>query len=1200
MHGDYATIMRFSLLLLASVALALMATGDTDASKEPEWNYSIDGNNSSLNLVSISTNGEYIAAGTYNYNNSKVYLFNKDSSTPLWNYTTENSVRSVDISADGEYIVAGTLDNKTYLFDKDSNTPLWNYTAGNIVVSVSISADGEYIAAGSYDNKVYLFSKDNSTPLWNYTTEDYVFSVEISADGEYIVVGSGDDNIYLFDRNNSTPLWNYTTKWDTESVAISADGEYIAMEGETEEGRSHVYLFNKDNNTPLWDFWDDAWNSVNSVAISADGEYITVGSGHSGDGGRVYLFDKDSSTPLWSYAASDKIRRIAISADGEYIVADSNGNKFYLFDKDSGTPLWNYTTENSVNSVDISADGEYIVAGIYRSGVYLLDNVNNSAPLWSYEAGSAAYSVAISADGEHIAAGSDDNKVYLFSKESSTPLWNYTTGDVRSVAISANGKYIAAGSTNGDKIYLFDKDSSTPLWSYETGSAAYSVAISADGEYIAAGSFDNKVYLFNKDSSTPLWSYETGNVVRSVSISANGEHIAAGSDDNKVYLFSKESSTPLWNYTTGDWVYSVAISANGEYIVAGTAQSDDKVYLFDKDSSTPLWNYTTEADVYSVAISADGEYITAGSFNLYLFSKESSTPLWNYTTGSYVYSVAISADGEYITAGAYLEKKIFLFDKDSDMPLWSSTTEHEVRTVAISADSTNGKYIVTGTTNRKVYLFDNHIPPTAKIQVINSNIARFDAEITFSGSGSDSDGSIVAYEWTSDIDGFLSNEKYFNSTGFTIGNHTISFRVQDNDGYWSEWVVEMLTIYPNTPPVGTIDYITSSPARFDAEIAFSGSGSDSDGAIVAYEWTSHIDGFLSSEKDFNSTGFTVGNHTISFRVQDNDGGWSEWGNATLIVYLNAPPVATSDSDGGHARFDDVIIFNGSGSDSDGSIVAYEWVSDIDGFLSDEKDFNSTGFTVGNHTISFRVQDNDGYWSEWDDIQLVISNIPPVGTLNPSNPTSVPKGANRTLSGSGIDADGAVVNYRWISSIDGYINESNDSSQVSTSTLSFGSHTITFQVQDNNGGWSESVSQTLLVGAYPVALANHWNDDNSPQSNMPVQFRGSASDEDGNIVFYEWDFNGDGEYEWSSADSGNASYTYVKSGIYTVVLRVTDNDGLTSTDTRVITISKAGNDDGEGNDGGGGIPPLSVILTIFAWVSLANIVIAVIALRLRPK
>lgn len=88
-----------------------------------------------------------------------------------------------------------------YLFDKDSSTPLWNYETGHYVRSVSISADGEYITVGSNDKKVYLFEKDSSTPLWSYTTGNYVLSVGISADGEYITAGSMDENVYAL-RND--------------------------------------------------------------------------------------------------------------------------------------------------------------------------------------------------------------------------------------------------------------------------------------------------------------------------------------------------------------------------------------------------------------------------------------------------------------------------------------------------------------------------------------------------------------------------------------------------------------------------------------------------------------------------------------------------------------------------------------------------------------------------------------------------------------------------------------------------------------------------------------------------------------------------------------------------------------------------------------------------------------------------------------
>ena len=91
-----------------------------------------------------------------------------------------------------------------------------------------------------------------------------------------------------------------------------------------------------------------------------------------------------------------------------------------------------------------------------------------------------------------------------------------------------------------DNVFLFDKDSSTPLWGYEAlggGNDVVTVAMSADGEYIVAGSARNRVYLFNKDSSTPLWSYTAGNEVRSVSVSADGKYIAAGSYDDNVYTF---------------------------------------------------------------------------------------------------------------------------------------------------------------------------------------------------------------------------------------------------------------------------------------------------------------------------------------------------------------------------------------------------------------------------------------------------------------------------------------------------------------------------------------------------------------------------------------------------------------------------------------------------------------------------------------
>jgi len=69
-------------------------------------------------------------------------------------------------------------------------------------------------------------------------------------------------------------------------------------------------------------------------------------------------------------------------------------------------------------------------------------------------------------------------------------------------------------------------------------------------------------------------------------------------------------------------------------------------------------------------------------------------------------------------------------------------------------------------------------------------------------------------------------------------------------------------------------------------------------------------------------------------------------------------------------------------------------------------------------------------------------------------------------------------------------------------------------------------------------------------NEPVMFDGSGStDSDGTIVFYAWDF-GDSK----TGSDMTTSHAYTAAGAYTVALTVTDNDGLTGSDTALITVN----------------------------------------------
>ncbi|MDI6735223.1 MAG: hypothetical protein QME42_03355 [bacterium] len=92
-------------------------------------------------------------------------------------------------------------------------------------------------------------------------------------------------------------------------------------------------------------------------------------------------------------------------------------------------------------------------------------------------------------------------------------------------------------------------------------------------------------------------------------------------------------------------------------------------------------------------------------------------------------------------------------------------------------------------------------PPTAHIDSISPNPATQGKIVSFTGHGEDSDGTIVAYEWNSSINGSLSTFANFTTTALSIGTHTIFFKVKDDDETWSAPVTSILKINPPNQPV---------------------------------------------------------------------------------------------------------------------------------------------------------------------------------------------------------------------------------------------------------------------------------------------------------------------------------------------------------------------------------------------------------------
>jgi hypothetical protein len=88
---------------------------------------------------------------------------------------------------------------------------------------------------------------------------------------------------------------------------------------------------------------------------------------------------------------------------------------------------------------------------------------------------------------------------------------------------------------------------------------------------------------------------------------------------------------------------------------------------------------------------------------------------------------------------------------------------------------------------------------------------------------------------------------------------------------------------------------------------------------------------------------------------------------------------------------------------------------------------------------------------------------------------------------------------------------------------------------------------------PVATAN-------PVATVTETFLsvlgGSGTDADGTVVRYEWDFENDGVFDYSSSTSASVSHVYPGPGTYVAKLRVTDDHGAVGMSAVNVTVNPA--------------------------------------------
>jgi PKD repeat protein len=434
-----------------------------------------------------------------------------------------------------------------------------------------------------------------------------------------------------------------------------------------------------------------------------------------------------------------------------------------------------------------------------------------------------------------------------------------------------------------------------------------------------------------------------------------------------------------------------------------------------------------------------------------------------------------------------------------------------------------------------------NVPPTADA---GENLTVVTGEPTLDASGSSPGDSsdTMTYEW--DVDGDDEFETTGREPGYIYdetGTYNVTLRASDGDG-GVDTDETTVTVEPDTePPVAEV--ATARTNVNDKSITFDGSGSTDNARIVSYEWD-FDDGTTATGETVSHNYSDPSEYNVTLTVTDSAGHQNT--TNTSIRIENVPPTADAGEDQTLVAGEPTTL-DGTGS-SEGDIsdsLQFEWDLDDDGEFETTDPAPSTIYSEnGTYNVTLRVSDGDG----GVDTDATTIAVEP-DTEPPSSNFEVRQTAptNETVSsdGSGSADNARIVSYEW------------DFGDGTTATGPTPSHTysdpaeynVTLTVTDS-AGYTDTKSVTVgIENVPPTADAGEDQTLVAGQSAM-LDGSGSSEGDEYDDLSYEWDVDGDGEFE---STSETVSHSYDEIGTYNATLRVNDGDGGVDTDATTITV-----------------------------------------------
>ncbi len=875
------------------------------------------------------------------------------------------------------------------------------YTASD--TNRGLNSNGTYIhyglGAGARNGAWQTFTRDLQADLKNFEPANELLAVQA-----FLIRGSG--------RVDDIELLNGLEIPDTTAPQLTLNGD---AQLDVSVGDNYI-----DAGANAVDYVDGP------VTVSVEGSVDTSKSG-------FYVLTYTATDQAGNSSSTSRTVRV-LSADGSMLYEDAeDGNTlgWRVYDKTPAGAIISNVDDAEKSSKVIELQGDST-----RNG-YILGNWENRSGAWNDSQNnqirwSMKYSEAFT--------------VFIRVTTTNGPRYIYYTASDMDKGLHSNGTYIhyGLGSDARDGTWrTFTRDLEADLKNFEPGNDLLAVqAFLIRG----SGRVDDIELLSGltiPDTTAPVL---TLNGESQIDLSVGDNYVDAGANavdyvDGPVtvsvegsvdtsksgfYVISYTATDQMGNSTNVSRTVRV-LSADGSMLYEDAEDGNTLGWrVYDKTPVGATISNVVDADRESRVIQLQGDATRNGYI---LGNWENRSGAWNdtqnknirwsmkyseaytvfvrvtTTTGPrYLYYTASDTDrGIRGASGRYIHHGLGVNSKDG---LWHTyTRDLEADLKEFEPDNTVlavQAFLIRGSGRvDDIQLLSSieNVPPTADAG--EDITVRRGEVVTLTGVGTDTDGTIASYRWTGS--GIDSNIEYattasfdFDTSNKIVGDIYLTLTVTDNDGATAIDDVK-ITILPALTEPAQMTFPFGNPLTIEAGtyassqdfynwlkaniVVYDYAGNVHNDAAYQYDFEGY---FEVSEESFDPN--VVGNAFIDIQYtnQFGDGLVDDRLDVIVTPQQNVAPVANAGADKDIVLGETVTLDGSASNDPDGNIVEYQWLDADGALLATGISYSYAPDSVGTHTLTLKVKDNQDKTST-DTVDVNVALPAPYHIVFATNP-----------------------------------------------------------------------------------------------------------------------------------------------------------------------------------------------------------------------